>query len=104
MNALHTASGLDKLITRRNTQILARMYVSRTEDNVVQPTRALRANSKIKLKTSRYKKDIYNRSPLYRGVRLWDRLVPGQQQSDSKEHFLAALTPQDLLPLEPVVI
>ena len=105
VDALHQNSGLERLVTRRNIQILTRMYAhSQNDDNVVQPARVLRANSKVKLKINRPKKDIYSNSPLYRGIRLWDRLDAGQHHSASKEIFLTSLTHANLLPLERVVI
>ena len=53
------------------------MYkLSRKEENLVAPTRVLRANNKLKLKTARLIKDIilYKKNPAYRGMKFWERL------------------------------
>ena len=50
------------------------------EKNVV-PARALCGNVQVKLKSMRLKSDVYNKSPLLRGLEHWNRLPPETQTS-----------------------
>ena len=102
---MHRDEHLDKLVYRRNRQILRLMYQrSRKPECVVIPPRILRNEDKIKLLTRRPVKDIYTKAPYYRGARLWDRLQPAQQTKATQEKFLESLSLNDLRPLEPVVV
>ena len=61
------------------------MYkLSQFDENKVQPARYLRGNGEVKLKLSRHKKDIYLKSPLHRGSRMWNRLDETQQNMPTK--------------------
>ena len=53
--------------------------------------RVLRGENKIHLKVMRIKKDIYAKSPLYRGVPLWDRLDEKTQKLATHNQFLNAI-------------
>ena len=102
---LHLECKLDELAYRRNKQILSYMYsISRKADEVLVPTRVLRANLKVQLKPKRVIKDIYTMSPYFRGSRLWDRLQPEQQRSPNTLAFMNSLCKDDCRPLDPVVV
>ena len=99
---LRTQNGVELLEERRHRQLLGLMYkMSLDPDNVIVPVRELRGGAKIKLKRSRPHKDIYYKSPLYRGTQLWDRLDGVKQHSTNRENFLKSLTKHDLRPIEP---
>ena len=99
---LHTQNGVVMLEERRHRQLLGMMYsLSRDPESVIVPARELRGGTKIKLKLSRPHKDIYYKSPLYRGTQLWDRLDGVKQHSTNRENFLKSLTKHDLRPIEP---
>ena len=102
---LHVDADLEKLHVRRNRHLLTMMYKRSTDpDNLVQPRRNLRGNIQLKFKLKRHSKNCYLNSPEYRGSRLWDRLTPEQQKSDTKDSFKMTLTPENLRPLEPLVV
>ena len=94
---------LDYLQPRCTRHLLSWMYRVSKDDTQV-PTRALRGNSKVKLKVSRHHKDVYLKSPLHRGARLWGRLLPVQQHKATKKAFLQSLTERDLVPLDPIIV
>ena len=55
------------------------------------PARNLRGNTKIKLRAMRAKKDIFAKSPLYRGLALWDELDASIQHLPTTREFSNAL-------------
>ena len=86
---LHVACRCEFLLVRRNKCLLGILYtLSRNPDNVVVPVRDLRGNAKVKLKVSRSKLGLYDKSPLYRGNILWNALDPALQHSATKRIFL----------------
>ena len=105
VNALHEDANLDPLETRRNKQLLLQMYkLSRKEESTVPAVRQLRNHGKLKLKVSRPIKDIYTKSPLHRGSRLWNRLDEVQHHAATSQEFHNSLTPGNLLPLEDILV
>ena len=93
VNDLHELHELEFLQPRRDRQLLSLMYdYSKDENNVIIPVRALRGNIMVQLKTSRLHKDIYSKSPLYRGRLLWDLLTHDQQHEETRASFQQALT------------
>ena len=97
---LHQEYKVEKLDVLRNRQLLQLMYkLSRQGEHLVAPTRVLRANNKLKLKTARPIKDIYKKSPAYRGMKFWDRCHHTRHHLESREKFTAALTAAELAPL-----
>ena len=61
--------------------------MSQDPERLVVPVRQLRGNAKKKLKTPRIKKAIYAKSPLHRGVQLWNELDEVTQHIPSKKDF-----------------
>ena len=92
VHELHALHEMELLQPRRDRQLLSLIYdYAQDEDNLVVPVRALRGNNKKQIKLPRKGKDIYKKSPLYRGVKLWENLSAEQQHLQTKEEFLATL-------------
>ena len=92
VNDLHTRNHVVPLQVTRDRQLLCLMHKwSKDHTNVVVPPRLLRGNNKIRLKHMRVKKDIYSKSPLYRGVPLWNDLDPNTQSIEKTAAFISAL-------------
>ena len=76
---LHARNNIAKLQPARD--LLSHIHkLTQDPDNVIAPRRALRGNDSVKLKVPRSKKAIFDRSPIYRGYPLWDRLAPAVQR------------------------
>ena len=92
VDELHRLHDLEKLQPRRERQLLGLMYDhAQIDTNLLVPARALRGNSKLQLKTRRLRKDIYTKSPMYRGTILWNRLHQDQQRKATKREFTNSL-------------
>ena len=87
---LHVECTMNRLITRRNNSLLGLVYkYSRKDDVLVVPARVLRSNNKVLIKLLRPKGQLYRDSPLYRGVVLWDQLLPSVQESENLDIFMS---------------
>ena len=69
------------------------LYIIPTESNLdnYRSEINLRNNRKIKLKIQKTSLTKVNRSPFYRGVRLWNRLDRNVQRATMKEKFKTIL-------------
>ena len=95
VDELHTRHNLEKLQPRRDRQLLGIMYeYAQDQENLLIPVRALRVNANKQLKCPRLGKAIFEKSPFYRGYKLWNDLEAAQQHAVSKEQFLSAIKPQ----------
>ena len=89
---LHVECEIKKLETRRNKFMLVLMYQRALSDqHTVLPARELRSSSKIKLKVSRPKCELYRKNPLFRGAALWEELDAKQHHKMSRHLFMASL-------------
>ena len=86
---LHILCDCKQLLVRRNKHLLGIMYsLSQSPHNVIVPVRVLRGNSKVKLKVHRSNGGLFDKSPLYRGQILWNKLDGTHQMSASKKLFM----------------
>ena len=82
--------GLEKLEIRRNRSLLRLMYnQSKVNSNVQEKNdyMTLRSSSKVKLKSVFTKLSKVQRSPYYRGLKLWNNLPENIQKEGSKTKF-----------------
>ena len=92
VDALHTQNKVTKLKVTRDRQLLRHLFkMSKNPTLVMVPARNLRGNTKIKLRAMRAKKDIFAKSPLYRGLALWDELDASIQHLPTTRKFSNAL-------------
>ena len=81
IDALHTRNQIPKLVRARDKELLSYMHkMSQDQNNVLQAPRILRGNRGVLLKVPRSKKAVFDRSPMYRGLPLWDELDPDVQR------------------------
>ena len=98
---LHTALNVSTIATTRNRQLLSLLHKrSKNEEYVLPRPRVLRGNDKIQLKGQRVKKDIYERSPLCRGLQHWNNLDAATQHLENSAKFLDALKKLPDAPLQ----
>ena len=89
---IHLLCDCVKLKVRRDRNLLCIMYgVAGDPENVMIPPRVLRGHDKVKLKVRRSKGAIYDKSPLFRGACLWDKLESVHQKSATKAIFLSKM-------------
>ena len=82
--------GLEKLETRRNRSLLSLMYTqSKMSSNVLDKNdyMSLRSSNKVKLKSDFTKLTKVQRSPYYRGLKLWNSLPENVQKEENKLKF-----------------
>ena len=92
IQGLHDNLGVSTVETTRNRQLLVQIHRRvQDEEHILLRPRALRGNIKVQLKVPRVKKDIYERSPLWRGQPLWNLLEPATQSQKSVAIFLEEL-------------
>ena len=92
VDGLHERLKVPKLEPARTRQLLGYLHkTAQDESNVIQPRRVLRGNANVHLKVMRAKKDIYEKSPLYRGAPVWDLLDATTQHLTDNKKFLASL-------------
>jgi hypothetical protein len=92
VDVLHAVYDIEKLQARRNSQLLGIMFKrSQKEELTVPHPRQLRGASKIKLKVAFPHKDIYLKSPLYRGMLSWNKLTALVQCASSRDAFMNKL-------------
>ena len=87
--ALHTAAEMDTLSRRRDVQLIVHTHkLSKKPEYVVHSaTNRTRGDMKIHLKVNRPRLTTYKKSPLYRGMLLWDVLDPKVQQIPGRAQF-----------------
>ena len=92
VDILHRDFDLEKMVERRDRQLLSIIY-SRAQErvNVKEPVRQLRGNVKVQLVLPIRMTELYMKSPLYRGVQLWNKLSHSIQHSPSKVIFMQRL-------------
>ena len=85
---LHAESNVKLLADRRKEQLLLIMYKQAKKLNL-RPTANPRTRSdhKVKFALRRPRLERFKKSPLYRGVKLWNRLKPKVQLVANKEIF-----------------
>ena len=86
------AGNLQRLVdfTRRNRSLLRLMYNQSKINSNVQDKKdymTLRSTNKIKLKSDFTKLSKVQRSPYYRGLKLWNNLPESTQKEESKVKF-----------------
>ena len=90
--ALHTRNKVTKLEVTRRHQLLSLMHREAQDENqVVAPVRVLRGGDKLKLRTQRVKKDIYEKSPYHRGLAEWNALDAAVQHTKDKASFMNSI-------------
>ena len=90
--ALHQRNRVSMLSVGRTRQLLGYLHTaSQMAENVVTPVRDLRGNANVKLKTQRIKKMVYEKSPLIRGLTIWNELSPATQRKPDRKSFLESL-------------
>ena len=92
IDLLHGRLNVTKIETTETRQLLCLLHKhSKDANNVLIKPRVLRGMNRIKLKVMRVKKDIYAKSPLFRGAPLWDGLDDHTQKLNTHKEFLAAI-------------
>ena len=79
---------------RRNNQLLSFMFMmSGIKENINcrRPTMTLRNSNKIKFKEKLTVKTLIQKSPMYRGIHLWNELPEDIQRSDNLRKFKRAI-------------
>ena len=96
-DALHLQCKVQTLIKRRDTQLLMHIYkLSKSVDNLVIRDRVrTRGDSKVKFKTRRVKLQVIKKSPLYRGLILWDSLEHTVQKLATRQAFKTCIVKID---------
>ena len=87
--------GLEKLETRRNRSLLRLMFSqSKVPSNVQEKNdyMTLRSTNKVKLKSDFTSLSKVQRSPYYRGLKLWDSLPEKLQKEENKSKFKQELS------------
>ena len=91
---LHIRNNIKYLNVRRKHNLLLLMHMLARDSTFLdnQPrTRQLRGNDKIKFSISRPKTERYVKSPLFRGVKVWDALPAPIQKLPTGIMFKAAI-------------
>ena len=89
---LHVRSGVTKLKVTRDWQLLAQLHkLSKKTENVLDAPRILRGNDKIRLKCHRAMKQIYEKSPMNRGLILRNALDADIQHTDTTKELTTKL-------------
>ena len=95
-NMLATLYRLQPLEIRRAEHLSAMMYRLSKEDALLENSRPkihLRSRNKVKFKLFHRRYEKYLKSPMSRGVVLWDRIPESVQRSTTKVKFKKALRP-----------
>ena len=85
---LHAICDIERLNSRREMQLALFMY-KRAQRLNLRPVDNPRTRGDLKIKFPTYRRKLqkYKRSPLFRGITLWNRITPGVQQAKSKASF-----------------
>ena len=67
------------------------MYKKSKKVNPITKARSTRSDGKFLFPVKRPRSNMYAKSPLYRGVQLWDKLPPEVQKLESKQAFKAKI-------------
>ena len=81
---------IEHLRYRRNNQLLSFMFMmSGIKENINsrRPTMTLRNSNRIKFKEKLTVKTLIQKSPMYRGIHLWNELPEDIQRSDNLRIF-----------------
>ena len=82
--------GIEKLEIRRNRSLLNLMYTESKIPSNIEESRdymILRSTKKVKMKSDFTKLTKIQRSPYYRGLKLWNSLPENVQKEESKSKF-----------------
>ena len=82
--------GIEKLEIRRNRSLLNLMYTESKIPSNIEESRdymILRSTKKVKMKSDFTKLTKIQRSPYYRGLKLWNSLPKNVQKEESKSKF-----------------
>ena len=93
-NMLYYEYRIEHLRYRRNNQLLSFMFMmSGIKENINcrRPTITLRNSNKIKFKEKLTVKTLIQKSPMYRGIHLWNELPEDIQRSDNLRKFKRAI-------------
>ena len=94
---LHRTCKVDTLSRRRDISLLMLMFkLSKDPENLVENTRQrTRGDLKVKIKCPRTKLQLIKKSPLYRGLILWDSLDHDVQKLQTNVSFKRAINKID---------
>ena len=90
MSKLKAEFGIESLITRRKRSLLRLMYIQSKAIVNIQEERnymTMLNSGKVKMKSAFTKLTKIQRSPYYRGLKLWDTLPENVQKERSKSKF-----------------
>ena len=88
VDALHTVTGVLKLDDKRKKQLTKIMWKSALQGEATTGVHArTRGDNKLKFRIRRPKSAFYQKSPYYRGVKLWNELEPSVQKLKSEDEF-----------------
>ena len=82
--------GIEKLEIRRNRSLLNLMYTESNIPSNIEESKnymILRSTKKVKMKSDFTKLTKIQRSPYYRGLKLWNSLPENVQKEESKSKF-----------------
>ena len=94
---LHTQCSCKTLVQRRDTQLLLHLFkLSKVAQNIiVTENPRTRADNKVRFKIGRTKLRVIKKSPLARGITLWNSLDRQTQLSETRAKFKSAIINKD---------
>ena len=99
---LHERCKMPKLTMRRDCQLLLHMHkLSKVDNNIViSENPRTRAENKVRFKAMRSKLQVIKKSPLHRGIVLWNSLDLDVQKIECRHKFKTAIENIDFSPVK----